>query len=227
MSILVNDSNKIRVGVKEPNELSASQWAVWDASDFNLVTDLTAVTTWNDKYLSGRNLIYVGTGAAPYISTERLNGMKLVECGAVDSRMSITPTYTSDFTCSIVCKNVTPFLAGYRGINFGAGLRVASSTNYGLSSNLTPNFQNPSAWSIITFTRTSNVLSVYVNRVLQYSVSNSTSLSSTAYLFGDASSFGQSIFMKTLVAEVNVFNFGLTSDDVIKNQTYLKLKWGL
>ncbi len=220
------------VATAGPNELSVVPFGVYTAEDFNAVADGTAVTTWVEKNATGRNLTYIGTVQAPYVSTTRLNGNKVVECDAVDSRMSgPTPTYGTDCTLSAVCKVTGPAVAGYRVCTFGESLRINTLSQYSiatsanaLSATINKDVTN---WFILTVTKSGSTINVYHNGTLVTSYTNSDALHIAVDYFGSVTNFGLGQFMKTFIAEINEFNSALSRDEVLKNQRYLKFKWGV
>ena len=220
-----------RITIKYPKELSIQPYAIWDAASFNNTPDLTAVSSWPDSYGSGGSLTYIGTVQPPYVSTERLNGNKVIECDAVDSRLRFnSPTYTNDFTFSIVCKVSGTGKSGFRIFDFGFSLRYNSATSYNLatiSSQVSVSFGNPYEWNVLTVTRSGTTVSVYSNGKLINTITNSDGMLTTVSAFGNANSYGVGTFMKAHIAEINTFNYTISTADIAANYRYLKIKWGL
>lgn len=214
-----------------PNNLSIYPYGVYNDKNFTANADLDAISTWADSNVTGNDLTYIGTVKNPFISTERLNGYKVIECDAVDSRMQKTGLSLTDFTYSIVTKLSGTIVSGCRTIDFGLSLRHNSGGVYNIASVTTAisnsGFGSETSWSVVTVRKSGSSITVFVNGKIVLAFTNSDALYTTFAVFGNSSSYAVGVFNKIFIAEINAYSSALTDIEVLKNQRYLKFKYGL
>jgi hypothetical protein len=217
----------------------ASGSKVWLRADVDVVvsssTTTYSVSQWMDQSGNGNHAWMTTASRQPSLVLGAINGLPLIRFDGSQSLILTTPVSHNQFTYFIVGKNSKPaetfsMILGPNGKLPNNQLRWESGTRtlaVGTGNDM------PHLFSTVRNTRVNHLLtvrydgltfSVYYNGLL---ISNSTLLISGPWTLGQIGAWYSTHFMTGDIAEIVMYNTGLTSADCNTTTSYLRSKYRL